>query len=327
MKSHVCEFESKQLLWLVGGPVLIPVLFAVLMQGGVWLGWLPSPRPALDTDRTILIHQAEASRQPQAAEVLFLGDSSCLMNLSARQLSTALGRPVLNLGNLSFLDAAAQAILLREFATANPGRLKAVVLMMHPEALRRPGSEDYQLDALTRFLAGEDQKRAESVAGRVSAALGVEVFKGRILARVLPAPLHGAYGRFYGFSADLEKFMAKNLGSAVDPDVVPLTGSAEYRLSPALEKAARQFKTAVPPGVKLLVALTPVPEKFAGESFRARQSELLRQWSEWLSADALLSDLPATLPDEQFARTTHLRPEAVRVYTEMLAASLRRQLP
>jgi len=34
------------------------VLFAVVMQAGARLGVLPAPRPALDVDRTILIHQA-----------------------------------------------------------------------------------------------------------------------------------------------------------------------------------------------------------------------------------------------------------------------------
>ena len=327
MKSHNCEFELKDLLWLVGSPLLPLVMFALIMHGGAGLHLLPSPRPTLDTDRTLLIHQAEASRAPHDAEVLLLGDSACLMDVSAKQLAASLDRPVLNLGTLSYLDPAAYALLLRQYSTANPGRLKAIVLLMHPEALRRGASEPYHLGVLTNFLSGRDHFRTETFEAKFYGLLGVDTFKGRVLGRMLPSPLGGAYGRYYGFSDDLEKFLTANHGSAFDPDQVPLTGSAEYRVSPVLEKATREFKSAVPPGVKLFVGLTPVPGRFAGPGFPQQQPELLRQWGQWLGADALLDDLPATLPDENFARTTHLKPPAVTSYTESVSASIRSRLP
>ena len=120
--------------------------------------------------------------------------------------------------------------------------------------------------------------------------------------------------------------MRANYGGVAEPDAVPLTGSAEYRLSPSLEKAAREFKAAVPPDIKLLVGLTPVPANFAGADFPGQQRELLKQWGDWLSADGLLDDLPASLPDEQFARTTHLKPWVVTAYTEALAQSIQLRL-
>jgi len=326
MNSHTCEFGSKELLRMIGGPLLMLALFALLMHGGARLRLLPAPRPALDTDRTILIHQAESSRAPSDAEVLLLGDSSCLMDVSAKELSSRLGRPVLNLGTVSYLDPAAYALLLREFAAANPARVRAVVLLMHPEALRRAGSEPYHLNLLTNFLAARDHFRTETLEGRISCLLGVDILAGRILSRVRPAPLSGAFGRRYGFTGDLESFMAANQGSAIEPDSVPLTGRAEYRLSPALEKAAKAFKAALPPEVQLLVGLTPVPENFAGADFAQNQRELLRQWGAWLGADALLEDLPASLPDEQFARTTHLKPSFVASYTEALARAIQPRL-
>lgn len=322
MKSHTCEFELKDLLRLAGGPLVPVALFALLMHGGARLHLLPKPRPTLDTDRTILIHQTESSRAPSDAQVLLIGDSSCLMDVSANELSTRLGRPVLNLGTVSYLDPAAYALLLRQFAAANPGRLRAVILLMHPEALRRAGSESYQLNVLTNFLAARDHFRTETIEGRISCLLGVDTFAGRVLSRVRPTPLGGAYGRRFGFSDDLERFMTTNNGSAVELESVPLTGSAEYRLSPALEKAAKAFKAAMPPEARLLVGLTPVPEGFAGAGFPPQQCELLTQWGDWLGADALLDDLPATLPDGQFARTTHLKPSAVSAYTEALARAM-----
>lgn len=326
MKSHTCEFRPRDLVTLLVWPLVPVASFALLMHGGSGLRLLPSPRPALDTDRTILIHQAEASRAPRDAEILLLGDSSCLMDVSAKLLSEELGCPALNLGTLSYLDPAAFAILLRQYTATNPGRLRAVVLLMHPEALRRAGAEPYQMAVLQDFLNGRDHFRTGNIAGQISFAFGVDIFKGRVLARLLPVPLGGRYGRHFGFNKNLEDFMTANFGSAVDPVVVPLAGRAEYYLSPGLEKASRQFKSAVPAGVNLFVALTPAPEKFAGANFPQRQSELLRQWGEWLRADGVLADMPATLPDDQFASTTHLKPEAVPGYTRTLAASIRSRL-
>jgi len=326
MKSHVCEFAIKDLLRLAGLPLLPLAVFAVAMQLGAKFHLLPTPRPALDTERTILIHQAEASRSLQDAEVLLLGDSSCLMDVSARQLTEQLGRPVLNLGTFSFLDLNAHALLLREYARANAGRLRAVVLLMHPESLRRLSAEPYYNSVLTNFLSGHDHCQTATASERASCLLGVEIFQGRILARALPVPLPGAYGRRYGFTSDLETFLARERGSAIDPDSKPFEGSAEYRLAPTLERASKSFRAAVPPGVKLLVAITPAPEHFAGPRYPQLHAELLRQWSQWLQADAALTNLPPALPEDSFVRTTHLKESVIPRYTEQLAGALKPHL-
>ena len=328
MKSHACEFTLRDLLQFAGWPLVPLALFAFAMHLSARFHLLPDPRPALDTERAILIHQAEASRTSHDAEILLLGDSSCLMNVSARRLGEQLGRPALNLGTFSFLDLEAHTLLLREYAKANPGRLRAVVLMMHPESLRRLGSEPYYLGALTSYWAGLDHGPTATTAGQISYFLGVEIFKGRVLGRLLPSPLNGAYGQRYGFTRDLENFLAREHGSAVDPDQLnSFTGSAEYRLAPTLERASKNFRAAVPPGVKLLVGITPAPERFAGPRYPQLHAELLRQWNQWLQADATLTNLPPALPDDSFVRTTHLKESVIPSYTTQLAFALRPHLP
>jgi len=327
MKSHVCEFTPKELLRLAGLPLLPLAFFAGAMHLGARLHLLPAPRPTLDTERTILIHQAEASRAPQDAEVLLMGDSSCLMDVSARLLTARLGRPALNLGTFSFLDLDAHTLLLRNYAQTNPGRLRAVVLLMHPESLRRIGSEAYYVGALTNFLSGLDHRRTEAAADRASFLLGVETFHGRIQSRALPIPLPGAYGRRYGFTHDLENFLTFERGSAIDPDSKSFEGNAEYRLAPTLERASKNFRAAVPAGVKLFAAITPTPERFAGPRYPQLHADLARQWSQWLQADAVLTNLPPTLPDDAFVRTTHLKESVIPRYTEQLAEALRPHLP
>ncbi len=324
MKSHTCEFEPKDLLRRLAMPLLPMAVFAALMHAGALVRLLPAPRPTLDIDRTLLVHQAEASRARHDADVLLLGDSSCLMDVDAKQLGDQLGRPALNLGTLSYLDLNAAAALLRRSVVANPDRLRAVVLLLHPEALRRTSPEAYHVAVLKNFLDGEDFMPGTTGRDRLSTFLGLEIFRARLLARVLPTPLPGAYGRRYGFSAELERHLTEHHGSAIDPDPQPFKGSAEYRLAPQLEAASRAFRAAVPAGVKLFVGITPAPEGFVRANHRQLHSQMLRDLSGWLQAEPL--ELPAELPDHFFVKTTHLSEAGACAYTELLARQLEARL-
>src|SRR5687768_2411690 len=70
MRSHSYDFEPRDLLRLVTPPLIVVAVFAVLMHLGAALNLLPKPRPALDVDRTILIHQAEASKSRSDAQII-----------------------------------------------------------------------------------------------------------------------------------------------------------------------------------------------------------------------------------------------------------------
>jgi hypothetical protein len=322
MRSHEYQFQGRDIARLLGAPLCVALGFSALMHGGARLRWLPEPRPRLDVDRTVLVHQVEASRQRQDAEILLVGDSSCLMDVSASQLSARLGRPVLNLGTLSYLDLNAYALLLKEYLRANshPSPLRAVVLLMHPEALRRLEPERYHMRLLQQLLAGADAAPEDGIHGKLSLALGLEIWRGRVLSRWVPAPLPGAFGRFYGFSRQLDDFMRRHRGSLVDPSTTARQGNAEYRLAVSLEASSRAFRSAVPEGVRLYVGITPVPARFAGQAYPKRHPAMLAQWSGWLGAEAL--DLPPTLPDEGFSGVTHLNAAGCREYTETLARAL-----
>lgn len=318
MTSHSYDFSWKDLMRAVGLPLLPVLLFPLLMHLGARSKSLPRPRPTLDVDRTILINKIEASGIQRDAQVLLLGDSSCLIDVSAVQLGAQLGEPVWNLGTLSYLDLESHAALLRRFASANPGRLKTVVLLLHPEALRRPAPEPYHTAFVQSFIAGQDH----IIKPTVSQWTGLEIFRGRLLSRALPTALSGPYGRYYHFSDDLDRYLHQNRGTAVDPDTQPFKGNPEYRLAPQLEARSRAFKAAVPPAAKLLVGITPAPEEFVGTDYPQSHRAMLLQWREWLQADSALEQLPAALPCRLFTSTTHLNEGGTRIYTDLLARAL-----
>ncbi|MBI4659349.1 MAG: hypothetical protein HY735_10960 [Verrucomicrobia bacterium] len=329
MKSHEYEFSLFEVLKLAGA-ILAPLgMFALAMHLGATANLLPDPRPNLDIDRTILLHQAEASRSKHEADLVLIGDSSCLMDVSAPELAAALPghHRVLNLGTLSYLDLPAYASMLRHYTAANPNQLKILVLLMHPEALRRLAPEEHHVEMLNRHYSGADY--CGPVSSPMICWIGGPIFKGRLLSRLIPVPLAGAYGWKYGFTADLWEYLSAHDGSAVDPgkfDRATAKGNSEYSASLRLEAASRTFRAAVPTGVRLMVGMTPAPESFVPPTHGERYREMLSRWSQWLAADAALAGLPPTLPDDLFASTTHLDEAGQRLFTGILAQNLTAQL-
>ncbi len=326
MTSHHYQFTCADACRFAGLPLVPVALLAGILQVAAAFGWLPAPRPALDMDRTILVHQAQACRLPQSAEVLFMGDSSCLIDVSAPQLEKGLGLKVLNLGALSYLDLPAHASMLREFVLANPGRPRVVVLLLHPEALRLQETPRYYNESLRRLFDGREQCQTSDLNGRLDCWLGIESLRERLLPRLVPLPLPGAYGVRYGFTWDLWRFLTESQGGAVDPnrfDRQAASGNAEYRLAKRFELESRQFRAALPPGVRLVAGLTPAPASFVGPDHPATVQRLLQQWGGWLQADLLLTNLPASLPDDRFASVTHLNNLGAAEFSTRLTEELR----
>ncbi len=325
MRSHQSTFTVRDLATVAGAPIGALLLFAAVLHVAAAARWLPAPRPTLDMDRTLLIHQADASRSIQDATVLLVGDSSCLMDVSATGLTQQLGRSAVNVGLLSYLDLPSFGLLVRNFAEANPGRLETVVLLLHPESLRLEVPSAYHRAQLADYLAGRDSRPPRGIGARLQAVLGADRLRGRLWARFMPVPLHGEAGRFYGFTHDFSRWLSAHRGSAVDPgrfDRSQAQGNAEYRLARRFESESRQFKKCLPPGVRLAVGLTPAPASFVNPNHAAACGQMLEQWADWLEAEAALVGLPAAWPDDQFASVTHLTEEGQKRFTERLAAEL-----
>jgi hypothetical protein len=180
------------------------------------------------------------------------------------------------------------------------------------------------LQFVSTLYSGEDYGQADSTLGQVRGLFGLDIFQSRLLSR-MPLPLPGEYGRFYGFNLDLYAFMDRHRGSAIDPHQykpAPGQGNAEYRLAAALETGCKALRAVVPPDVKLVVALSPIPESFAPTNYLTRWDQLLQQWGQWMGADQVLTNLPAILPDSCFASTTHLNEQGASQYTRILAERL-----
>ncbi|MHB8521314.1 MAG: hypothetical protein ACYDH9_11235 [Limisphaerales bacterium] len=327
MKSHEYDLRWPDVLSVTLLPVLALVLLAFVLHLGARWRLLPPPEPQWDIDQTILIHQAKAASARHAADILLIGDSSCLMDCSAKQLEDLLpGHRVINLGTLSYLDLRVHADFIRRYLEANPGRLRTVVVLVHPAMLSGPPKVEYQANFLEAFYNGLDRCDESTLYGRISCLLGLDIFRGRLLSRWLPAPLPHSYGYLYGFSTGLAHYMAENNGSAIDPRP-PLNNSAKsithFHLSEKLEAASAYFRNAVPKEIQLMVAITPIPEHEAQPDYRGAYQAMVTQWGAWMGAADLLTNLPPTLLNPLFASPTHLNASGARHYTRLLARSLK----
>lgn len=324
LQSHSYEFKPRTLiaqLLLTFAPLAV---FALAVRLGAAFDLLPSPKPIVDVDRTILCHQAEASRTQQTADLLLVGDSSCLMDIDASQLQLPGGRQALNLGTLSYLTLTDHAALIRHFSEANPGQLKTVVLLMHPETLRISATSDFHRNTLYAYYAERDLPNPN--APFITREMGAGIFRDRLLSRALPTALPGAYGQMYGFNFNLWDYLSEHRGSAVDPrqfTEAMAQRDIEWGIPTRAEAGAKSFRRHLPAGVKLIAGLTPLPEAFAGSHLERTRHSMLSQWAAWVGADAVLLQLPTTLPNSEFASPTHLNARGQQRYTIELSRALR----
>jgi len=322
MHSHEYNIDKPALLRMAGSVLGGMAIWTLLLHTLGLAGILPSPRPVTDVDSTILIHQADAARNLQGNALVLLGDSSCLMDVDASQLTEQLRISCLNLGTLSYLDLDAAGQLLRLQATPPEEAPQHVVLLMHPEALRRAMAEEWMQRFLSDYLDGRLRPVTSAWLGRLQSWTGLATWKACVLDRFVSAPLSGAFGRQYGFCRQLEDYMKAHRGSALDPRADPFAGSREYQLAASLEAKSRMFASTVPTGTVLSVGITPIPGGFAPEGYAATHDEMLQTWASWLGATHALRDLPESMPDRLFATATHLNKEGVDHYTRMLAQVL-----
>ena len=326
MKSHEYHIRRTELVGLVLSLLIPMVACAVILRLGALSGVLPAPWPALDVDRTILTHQAQATRTRTSVDVVLIGDSSCLMDASAKRVQEVFGgrHSFMNLGTSMHVGLSGYAAMLSHFADVNPDHLRLVVVLLHPEMLRGIEPVPQDLAFISDYYSGSDYRDMASVQGQICGMFGLDIVRDRIWSR-FPLPLPKEYGRFYGFNLDLDDFMQQQRGSAVDPHQFvarPGQGNAEYRFSPALANGCLALRLAAPPKATVLIGITPIPESFAPVGYGGLWQGIYGQWAKCMEPVNLLTNLPPTMSDLDFASTTHLNQQGSLKFSVILAKSL-----
>lgn len=292
-------------------PVLIGLAIIVLIGRTVLFTAGRAPKREKNLEEIVVEHQFAAARSATGFNVLLVGDSSCLMDLDAKAMKEDQHR-FLNLGMVSVLPLSSFGDIVHEYAARNPGQPETVVLLIHPEMMSIEGDfSAVRLSEAKPFTAEEGSKRV-----RFLEWSGILPLQERTLERVLPQPLPGKYGEFYGFDRSLQNFLDENGGSAIDPGAgnVRTARYERFRITDVFRKEAAEFRERIPRNCELLIGLAPVPEGAAPENYDYDYVNLLSELSGLVDADGILR-LPATLPNVFFATPTHLRAEGRAIFT------------
>lgn len=306
MRSHTYTIASSDLGRLMGPPFLVVALIAGFLRIAASLGFLPETRSIPDMDHVVLWEQTRHSRSP--VSWVLTGDSSCLMNISGKELAAQLGRPVANLGTISLLDLASYALLASNAVVQVPAD-RSVVLLVHPDFLMRPAA-DSRFVAQLRALQGGEAASEKTVDGtwKLSAFLSLDLVRDKLESHLRGFPLSGAFGHRYGFTSEVLKSLRQDNG-LVDPRRYrpDEAASRPLEISPRLEPSFRDFRGFLPPGTRIFVGLTPLPASEASPDVDSRRNRALATLGGWIGGDVVLLDsLPAVLPDSEFATRTHL---------------------
>jgi hypothetical protein len=225
----------------------------------------------LNIDHTVVLEQIKRAATLPAAEIAFLGDSSCLMGIDAPSIERALDlHPVESFCSLAYVGPAGYAHMLAGMIDRNAAP-KVLVLVFHAAAFRREASWEYW----RQFVTNGEKISAPTLHFPRSSLdfLAVEW-----LGRVIYTPLPGAYALYYGSEMAFRLTIRLRQGSAVDPftglDVssaaalhpapsAPSGAPADFSWNQAyvdsLRILAEQLRR-LPPQTALYLVISPVPD-------------------------------------------------------------------
>lgn len=328
MRSHYYLGPAREWIRALAASVTGISVLAALLHGAHWFGLLPPANPTDNTDETLMAFKGQLIRSHHPAEVILLGDSSCGTGVGAPLLRRLLpGNPrVLNLGLYIGFGLDVYGDVLSTHVEHNPGTVRWVVLLVNPQFLMdnsaAPDALDYWQRITQSVRYGQDPQRHW-----LTRASGAGLLKDRLFKRLLHTPISG--GGLYGFTSGLAQYLADHEGSMVDvgkfhPPTHPILD--QYTLSPTLEKPSRDFRRHIPAGARLVIGIMPIPESVCPPGYPEQRDPLLLAWNQWMQADHVLTNSPATLSDNCFATRTHPNQAGQRLYTHHVARGLAQAL-
>lgn len=283
-----------------------------------------------------------ATHAPNTAEILAIGDSSCLMGIDFIELARLTGRTTNSLCSIGFMGPAGYTVELERYLHRGikPDRL---LLVFHPVQFIREDNWEIWETFVTQ--EGRNALAHRNIFMRAQAVLAA------VFSSYLGHALPGRWGRYFGTLDEFTRSIAADQGGTIDP-LGGLRWSTETEFADALAKAetpaARSFSPrpnslfmqaldTLAPIVgdigpeRTFIIIAPVPDTHATADDIIARSE---------SADAISARLnlpsghvlptPASLPYLYFSDRpwtdpvppTHLNRWGRRSYTRILASIL-----
>jgi len=287
------------------------------LQAGVYYDFFPKPSPKLDVDRVIISNKVKLSKSEKNADILLIGDSSCLMNIDANKLTDISGKKTYNLGTISYLDFESYGDLLSNALINNDNPVSLVCLFIHPEFLRRATPSNTHIEFF-KSCNNDVQVFNSNIDNLIYSLLNLNIFKDTFRGRI-PNPLKNKFRQYYGFTTSLDSYLSDHNGSAIDPRVFDSTedhGNILYKITDKKINQLIKFTSIIPPDCKFVLCLTPVPSEITGMSYSSTMQSIIEKIRNNGKVENILQ-MPFTLPAKDFATKTHLNSKSRTMYTDM----------
>ena len=301
-------------------------------------GALPPRQGEHELEKIIVREQLRRTRTVRP-DVLVIGDSSALMDVEARELSSVLQVDVESLATLGWVGPEGYGRMIQKLSERKASPRVVVLLMcqwglaVDEATFAKTGYERMVLEDLT------DDSVDRSATGRREAPHtdAQPGWRGRIHTRLfLPLvepPLPGRLGFYYGWSEDVARVMDRSRGSLVDPslpDLAALSVPCQFELSAAVERRLRLFAelTRGNSAQTIYFGITPVPQAAVVDNSLARRAATALRCLEALGLPASSElPVPAAFPTRRFATFSHLSAEGRHAYSQIMAQLLETRLP
>ncbi|MDX2287566.1 MAG: hypothetical protein NW217_01915 [Hyphomicrobiaceae bacterium] len=289
------------------------------------------------TTSVVIYEQILRAQSLPDQDILFIGDSSCLMGIHVERLAARLpGTPrVASLCSIAYLGPTGYARMLRTFLVERKKHAGRIVVVIHPDQVRRRKA----WDAWVRFVDSGGQASPEQQ--QAPLALMTRMVEQYALDHVLSLPMKGTYGLYYG---PLQRFRDEVTTHGVASAPAPLGPRANaadlgdagsqpkhcrenFRHPPtALYFAALDDLRALVAQVgaeRFLVLFTPVPSNCLDPEIEANWARMKPDLVTRLGlAPEQVIDMPVTYPLDVFESLTHLDRNGRLIYTDALAEKL-----
>lgn len=275
--------------------VLVPVAMLCLLALAVLhLLYLRNPARTdtmrnLSIDHFIVLEQIDRAATLPAADIAFLGDSSCLMGINPTLIERALVvHPVESYCTLGYVGPAGYARMLSTLIARNAAP-KVLVLMFQPITFRREANWDYW----PAYVANQGKAGIPALKFPRSA---LDFLEFEWVSRLIYSPLPGAYALFYGGEGAFRSTIRSQHGSAIDPTsglgvssiealqavpTPPFGEPADFSWNQAYKDSLKVLGASIaklPPQTRVYLIISPVPDSRpeAGCSGRNEQARLLQ---------------------------------------------------
>lgn len=235
-------------------------------------------------------------------DVAFVGDSSCLRGIVPKDFHKVSGLDVVNLCTHKMHSIAGYSLMAARVAIQHP-ELKAVVIVVTPETIALRETQIMEYGALDKHLIAYGNEGL----GFAPTFLGLrQWFVSRHAINAFPDKFGGSYARLVEMLHESKGYLPEIPANGNNVSKYP----EEFKLASWqltwLSSLNEKFRVN---GVKILLALSPIPVNESNSSFLQSTEEAINKLSDSFSNIETVRSMPPEYPVAAFGSPAHMLPE------------------